>query len=238
MSHGTFVLIHGAFHGGWCWEPVASRLRALGHRVLAPSLTGLADRSHLASFDVNLSTHIQDVVNLLRWEGLTDVTLCGHSYGGMVIAGAAEQAAADTIRSLVFLDALIPRDGLALVDYLAPADSDAASPSLEIDAATGLIAPPPAAAFVSRDSDREWLEARLTPQPLGTFTEKLSLAGAFERVERKTFILCTGESGLPSLRHQADALRGQPRWQIQEMDCKHDAMIEDPDRVAQLLLEA
>src|SRR6201985_2153222 len=91
MPH-TFVLVHGAWHGGWCWRRVADKLRAKGHRVSTPTLTGLADRSHLLSEKVNLTTHVTDVVNLLRWEELTDIVLCGHSYGGLVVTGAADKA--------------------------------------------------------------------------------------------------------------------------------------------------
>src|SRR3984957_20745503 len=109
----TFVLVHGAWHGSWCWKRVRQALQAAGHNVFTPTLTGVADRSHLLSPDVNLDTHIDDVVNLIRWEELSDVVLCGHSYGGMVITGVAD-ALSDRIRSLVYLDAFVPKDGEAL----------------------------------------------------------------------------------------------------------------------------
>ena len=90
----TFVLVHGAWHGGWCWRRVADLLEAKGHKVFAPTLTGLGERSHLMRAGINVSTHVTDIVNVLKWERLTDVVLCGHSYGGFVISGVAEQAAA------------------------------------------------------------------------------------------------------------------------------------------------
>ena len=89
----TFVLVHGAWHGGWCWKRVAKHLRSQGHEVHTPSLSGLAERSHLMTRLVNLETHILDIVNLFHWEELSEVVLCGHSYGGMVITGAADRVA-------------------------------------------------------------------------------------------------------------------------------------------------
>ena len=101
----TFVLVHGAFHGGWCWRPVADILRAAGHTVFTPTLTGLGERLHLLTPEVNLSTHIQDVVSVLEWENLRDVVLVGHSYGGAVVTGVADRVA-DRIGSIVYLDAV------------------------------------------------------------------------------------------------------------------------------------
>jgi pimeloyl-ACP methyl ester carboxylesterase len=103
----TFVLVHGAWHGGWCWRRVADRLRHDGHAVFTPTLTGLGERSHLLQPGIDLATHVADVVNLMQWERLSEVVLCGHSYGGFVISGVAEQMSA-AIRAIVFLDAFLP----------------------------------------------------------------------------------------------------------------------------------
>ena len=108
-----FVLVHGAWHGGWCWRRVADRLERLGHKVYAPSLTGLGDRSHLITGRVNVSTHITDIVNILRFEDLTDIVLVGHSYAGFVISGVAEREL-PKIRSIVFLDAYVPQNGQSI----------------------------------------------------------------------------------------------------------------------------
>lgn len=113
----AFVLVHGAWHGGWCWKRVRSALAAQGHQVFTPTLTGLAERSHLLTRHVNLETHIQDVVNLIRWEELSDVVLCGHSYGGCVVSGVADRMPA-SIRSLVYLDAFVLEDGENQMQYL------------------------------------------------------------------------------------------------------------------------
>ena len=119
QNPATYVLVHGAWHGSWCWKRVRKGLRDTGHQVFTPTLTGLGERSHLNSAAVNLSTHIADVVNLLRWEDLSDVILCGHSYGGNVITGVADRIP-ERIRSLVYLDAFVPEDGECLFDLVPP----------------------------------------------------------------------------------------------------------------------
>src|SRR5579862_9819800 len=111
----TFVLVHGAWHGAWCWRRVARLLARNGHEVFTPTLTGLAERSHLLTPDIDLDTHILDVVNEMKWQQLRDVQLVGHSYGGMVISGVAEKME-KSIASLVMLDAFMPEDGQGVID--------------------------------------------------------------------------------------------------------------------------
>src|SRR5215216_473082 len=106
----TFVLVHGGWHGGWCWKRVAPLLRDAGHDVYTPTLTGLGERVHLASPQVNLTTHITDVVNVIEFEDLSEVVLVGHSYGGVVITGVASKVS-DRIKDLVYLDAFVAKDG-------------------------------------------------------------------------------------------------------------------------------
>ncbi len=106
----TFVFVHGTSYGGWCWRRIADRLEAMGHKVYTPTLTGLGERSHLMSAAINLDTHILDVVNVIRWEDLDDVVLCGHSYGGWIISGVVEQVPSK-ISSIIFLDAFMPENG-------------------------------------------------------------------------------------------------------------------------------
>ena len=113
----TFVLVHGAWHGSWCWKRVRRALQNLGHDVFTPTLTGVGERSHLLTREVNLETHIQDVVNLLQWEDLTGVVLCGHSYGGVVVSGAADRVA-ERIGSMVYLDAFVLDNGQSLHSVL------------------------------------------------------------------------------------------------------------------------
>ena len=113
----TFVLVHGAWHGSWCWARVRHALAADGHQVFTPTLTGVGERSHLLSRDIDLQVHVDDVVNLLRWEELDDVILCGHSYGGCVISGAAD-AVPDQIAALAYLDAFLLEEGEGLHNLL------------------------------------------------------------------------------------------------------------------------
>ena len=115
----TFVLVHGAWQGGWCWKRVAALLRRSGQDVFTPTLTGLGERAHLLDDKIDLDTHIQDILGVLRCEELSDIVLCGHSYGGVVITGVADKAS-EQIRSLVYLDALVPADGQTVVDILPP----------------------------------------------------------------------------------------------------------------------
>ena len=113
----TFVLIHGAWHGGWCWQRVTEILQRAGHSALAPTLSGVGERSHLAGLEINLTTHVLDVVNEVRWKDLSNIVLCGHSYGGMVITGAAEHIH-ERIASIMYLDAFVPNDRESLNDMV------------------------------------------------------------------------------------------------------------------------
>src|ERR1700691_4275992 len=184
MSH-TFVLVRGAWHGGWCWQRVADRLRSSGHTVFTPTLTGLGERSHLLRAGIGLETHIADVVHLMKWEGLTDVVLCGHSYGGFVISGVAEQMAA-AIRSIVFLDAFVPRDGESSLSLT----SSAVQEGVRAATARGDLGIPPrsAEAFGVNAADRAWVDSLCVPQPIGTFTDNIVLTGARDRIARKSYI--------------------------------------------------
>jgi len=169
----TFVLVHGAWHGGWCWKKVAPLLRADGHQVYTPTLTGLGERRHLASPQVNLSTHIQDVVALLEFEDLHDVVLVGHSYAGFVIAGVTAQARA-RLGHLIFLDAFLPEDGKRMTDYFNPEGLN------DVVQRQGggwrLPLPFPLAELgVDNPADVAWATPRITDQPFATFTETLKL---------------------------------------------------------------
>ncbi len=160
----TFVLVHGAWHGGWCWRRVADLLEKQGHKVFTPTLTGLGERSHLLRAGINVSTHVTDVVNVLKWEGLTDVVLCGHSYGGLVVSGVAEQAA-DKIGSIVFLDAFVPDNG----DSMAELTNQAVRDQLKTATERGDLGVPArsAAAFLVNEKDQAWVDAMCVPQPIG-----------------------------------------------------------------------
>jgi pimeloyl-ACP methyl ester carboxylesterase len=232
MSY-RFVLVHGAWHGGWCWQRVADRLRGAGHVVFTPTLTGLGERSHLLQAGIDLKTHIADVVNVMKWERLTDVVLCGHSYGGMVISGVAEQMA-PAIRSIVFLDAFVPRDGDSPQNLTGPAVQEAIRAALQ----RGDIGIPPrsAEAFGVNAADRGWVDSLCVPQPIATFTGKIALTGARARITRKSYIRAASYAN-PGFDRALAAARSDPSWRTYEVACGHDVMVDAPDRLTEILLE-
>jgi len=227
----TFVLVHGAWHGAWCWRRVARLIMREGHEVFAPALTGLGERSHLRRPETGLETHILDVVNEMKWQELGEVILVGHSYGGLVISGAAELAER-RIAALVFLDAFVPESGQALVD-LAPPPVRQAFLAAERD---GSFAVPPrsAAQFHVNEKDRAWVDAQCTPQPVLCGLQKLTLDGARERIARKAYIRAAAYPSAPF--DAALKVARAQGWQTYEVACGHDVMVDAPDRLAAILL--
>jgi pimeloyl-ACP methyl ester carboxylesterase len=233
MAAKTFVLVHGAWHGGWSWVRVADRLRARGHVVFAPTLTGLGERAHLLRPGIDLSLHIADVVGVIKYERLNDVVLDGHSYGGCVISGIAE-AMPDAIASIVFLDAFIPDNGDATVDLVPPAVQEVIRAALERGDTTVPVRD--AATFKVNEKDRAWVDALATPQPIGTMIEKIKLSGARERIAKKTYIRASGYPNVSFEKAHARA-KADRTWRTYEVPCGHDVMIDDPDRLTEILLE-
>jgi len=229
----TFVLVHGAWHGGWCWRRVSDLLQRQGHKVFTPTLTGLGERSHLMSKDIRLATHVTDVVNHIKWEGLEGVVLCGHSYGGMVVSGVAEQMA-DKISSIVFLDAFVPQNGEALADLTGAATLDLLRAATE----RGDIGIPArtAASFNVNEKDRAWVDAMCVPQPIATFLDKMTLTGARERIARKSYIRALNNAN-PGFDKAMARAKADPSWRTYEVPCGHDVMVDMPERLAEILLE-
>lgn len=234
MTSKIFVLVHGAWHGGWCWRRVAERLAQRGHQVFAPTLTGLGERAHLMSRDIKLATHIIDVVNLMKYERLSDVVLCGHSYAGFVISGVAEQMQ-NAISSIVFLDAFFPDNGQSCVDVNRPGVKEAVS-ALVQKGEIG-IPPRPAEAFGVNEKDRAWVDALCGPQPIATFTDKIVLSGARERIAKKTYIRAKGYDN-PAFDAALAKLKSNSAWRCYELPSGHDVMVDMPDRLVEILLEA
>lgn len=229
----TFVLVHGSFHGGWCYSRVATLLRAKGHEVHAPTLSGLADRAHLSNQCINLDTHIQDVVSVLNYEDLKDVILCGHSYGGMVITGAAAQAP-ERIKTLFYLDAVVPEDGQSVLDLRGP---EAALSVLAEAGETGtMVAPMSAHYFQVKPENIDWVDRMCTPHPIGCFVQKLRLTGREALVPHRTFIL-TERFTSPVPAESYAKVKDQPGWKTASIDCGHDVMVDEPELLAALLLE-
>src|ERR1700722_3749530 len=227
-----FVLVHGAWHGGWCYARVAEALRARGHRVFTPTMTGLGERVHLTNPDINLSTHVTDIVNVLKFEDLHDVVLCGHSYGGNVITGVVE-AAPERIAALVFLDAFVPRDGESLMDNALAS----VRARFEAAAASGYLPPIAAANFGVNERDRAYVDSQCVPQPLKTFTEGLALTGARQRCAHKTY-LRAGNYRSPGFDEARERVTAEGGWFVGELARGHDVMFDAPGELTAALIAA
>jgi pimeloyl-ACP methyl ester carboxylesterase len=214
---------------------VRKALQDQGHQVFTPTLTGLAERSHLLSPAVNLDTHIDDVVNLIRWEELSDVVLCGHSYAGAVISGVADRIP-DRIRSLVYLDAFLPEDGQSLLDLLPEGQRQQQLDGVKSAGEGWKVPPIPGEFFHVNAEDLAWMNAQCTWQPLATFQQKLRLTGAGRGVRNITFILATGydHSPFPPFFEKAKTLG----WKTLSVSCGHDVMLDMPAELTQILIGA
>lgn len=232
----TFVLVHGGWHGGWCWGRVAPLLRAGGHEVHTPTLTGLGERAHLLSPDIDLDTHLRDVAGVLEYEELHRVVLVGHSYGGMVITGVADRAP-ERLAQLVYLDAFVPEDGQALFDLLRPERRDFyLQQAREHGEGWRTPGPPPQALGVADETEARWLAAKMTPQPLRTLQQPLRLANPAATALPRTYIHCTAGPLAPSFAPFAARAQAEPGWRYHELPTGHDAMLTAPDALAALLL--
>ena len=232
QNHTTYVLVHGAWHGSWCWKRIRNKLRDAGHQVFTPTLTGLGERSHLASATVDLSTHIADVVNVLRWEELSDVVLCGHSYGGFVITGAADRLP-ERVRSLVYLDAFVPEDGECVLDNLPPELAQQIRTLAQTDGSGWNVSPIPAERFNVNPQDAAWVNSQCTPQSIASFEERIRLDRL--RTHDTTHILAADwdDSPFRAARERAKA-KG---WRTRTIACGHEVMLDLPDELTELLLE-
>lgn len=234
----TFVLIHGASHGGWCYDRVADILRSQGHRVFAPTLAGLAERASMDARRINLTTHINEVVDLFERENLGDVVLCGHSYGGMVIAGVADRIP-DRIENLVFLDAVVPENGKSMNDYVFPGWR--ILPILISVWLFGrgykLTPPPPAWFFKVNKADRAMVNRRLTGHPFKTLTEKIRIGSNADRIPNHTYIYAT-RWGNPQIAEQYERAKRREGWKVFEVESGHDIMIDAPAELARILVSA
>ena len=233
----TFVLVHGATYGGWCWRRVVPLLRAAGHDVYAPTLTGLGERAHLAHPGIDLDTHVQDIVGVLEYEDLDRVVLVGHSYAGTVIAGVADRLPG-RIAHLVHLDAAEAADGQALLDLFSP-DRQAALRDEVVAEGDGWRLRPadPSADGVTDPEDAAWVRAKLTPQPFKTFTQPLRLADPAGFVGPKTYIACVAAPRERWRDAMVERARAEPGWRYREVATGHDAMVTAPRELADLLLE-
>ena len=228
----TYVLVHGAWHGGWCWRKVRALLEASGADVHTPTLTGLGDRAHLASRDVGLDCHVADVLGVLETEDLSGIVLVGHSYAGMVVTGVADRAA-HRIARLVYLDAVVPKDGQCLYDRAPPQVRTSWEEQARV-AGEGWRVPASVATpqflGLKSDEDLRWVMPRLTPHPIRSFREPLRLSDRIPQMPR-TYINCIGDKPLGQPRTvQADGI-----VDYHELRTGHDAMVTAAEDVAALL---
>ncbi|MDG4889842.1 alpha/beta hydrolase [Mesorhizobium sp. WSM4887] len=228
-----FVLVHGAWHGGWCYDLVARRLRSKGHEVYTPTLTGLGERSHLLDDKIDLNTHIQDVLNVIKWQDLDQIILCGHSYGGMIVTGVAD-AAPEKIANLVYLDAYVPKDGEAIWDYMGEERRRTLLRDAEPYNGQAIAAPPPAH-FGVEPRNQAWVAGKMTPQPTLTLTQPIRLRGAYAADRRHVYVFATGPSSMQGFYPE---LKSDPAWEVKTMNCGHDQMVDAPDEVAEILIQA
>jgi len=226
-KNATFVIVHGAWGGSYGWTPFVERMRARGHRVFYPSLTGLGERSHLFSGAVNLSTHVEDVCNTVRCEQLDKFILVGHSYGGMVITGVAERLAAK-IDAIAYIDAFLPESGKCLFDYTA---GDNNQRLVEAGERGGIAIPSPAQSMIGLSEVEKSLRA---PMPIGTLVEKLKTTGKRDGIANKLYVFAANNPG-PTFRQFYDKVRGEKGWKVAELACGHGVHREKPEELLALL---
>jgi pimeloyl-ACP methyl ester carboxylesterase len=237
----TFLLVHGAWHSGQCWERVTPLLESAGHRVLAPTLTGYGDKAHLLGPEVGLDTHVDDIVELITEEDLTDVVLVGHSYAGLVISSAANRIP-DRIAHLVYLDAMVPEDGETavdaqpitrhLIDLAAKSESGWRIPPMPEQ-------PPPFGLFgVTDPADVAWLRTLLSDQPVGCLQQPVHLDNPAVNTIPRTHIHCEGAKPAGITRRPVPPVQpnGAPA-QVWELPTGHDCMITMPAELTELLLK-
>jgi len=231
----TYVLVHGAWHGGWCWQDVAQRLTDAHYKVYAPTLTGLGERKHLIEPSVDIDTHIQDIVNLIEMEDLHDVYLVGHSYAGAVIAGVADRIPS-RLHKLIFLDAMIIEDGQSPISLQPKAVQEVQLKNIQ---RKENFAPFDVALFgVTAPSMVAWVKDRLSPQPFGTFAQRLHLKNPYGNGLPLVYIACT-DPQLPIMKEMSEKVRADHKlnWQYREIATGHDAMLTEPKKLADMLME-
>jgi pimeloyl-ACP methyl ester carboxylesterase len=241
---GTFVLVAGSFSGGWMWDKVVPLLRAAGHDVYAVTLTGLGERVHLANPAIDLDTHVTDVVNVLEFEDLRNVTLVAHSSGGMVTTGVAERVP-ERLAQLVYLDAWVPADNQSDLDFSIPSEEDRAgaiaylvNAGWEADM-PGLVPVEPGGEEGFADpADAAWVQSKLTPHPLAAWTQPIRLGNPDAATLPRAFIFCTEGKGTadedPTVR-VAEQVRSDPNWTYLELAAGHMVLVNDPEATAEAL---
>lgn len=231
----TYVLVHGAYGGGWIWRDVAARLRRQGHQVWTPTQTGLGERSHLLSREITVDTHVQDVASLIEMEDLHDIVLVGHSYGGMAVTGVADRMT-NRISRIVYLDALIPENGDSAFALLPAGMADARrKAALDQGAGVALPVPGPDAFSIPAGAAKDWFMQRLRPHPIGTYESPLRLSKPTGAGLPVTYIAYTNPA-LASIEPSRQRARSKVGWQYRELAVPHDVEVPTPEKVVAVLL--
>lgn len=228
------VLVHGAWHGGWCWRDFAQLMRSRGHDVYTPTMTGLGERAHLMSGMIDLDTHITDIVNVFRWEDIEDAVLVLHSYAGWPGSGAVEKIT-ERLHALVYLDAFVPEDGQSNLAMQTPERMKIINDALARHDVSRPV--PKAEDFAIADPEHvAWVNAKMTPQPLGVTFSTIRLTGARDRVPVKAYIRGSGHAnpGFDSFLHKYEK---NPAWRTWNLPCGHHVMLDAPDLLADILSE-
>jgi pimeloyl-ACP methyl ester carboxylesterase len=227
----TVVLAHGAWSAAWAWKKMRPLFRAAGHEFFSPTYTGLGERAHLARPDIDLSTHIQDVLAVIEIEDLKDITLIGHSYGGMVATGVADKVA-DRIARVIYLDAFAPTEGQSLFDLLGP-DAEARMRAGATKHGEGWKIPPIQPPADTSPEDIAWTGPRRRPQPIKTFEQKMQLT--MTTTPPRHYIYATKNAPGDVFRQFNARAKSESGWRYHEIDASHNPHVTCPDVLMQLL---
>jgi pimeloyl-ACP methyl ester carboxylesterase len=232
----TFVLVHGAFHGGWCWRRVAERLMKAGGRVLSPTMTGLGERAHLLTRDIGLGTFIDDVIGVIEAEELDNIILVGHSFGGVVISGVVDRLP-ERVHQSIYLDAIVPQNGRSAISQL-PSETAASRVRAAQESSAGFSIPVPMGDIfdLAPGPDRDWVARRIRPHPLASYTDIVELTGPVGNGRPRSYIRCT-DPVYPVVVPSYERIRLEAGWTFADIATGHDAMVTAPDELADLLLK-
>ena len=234
----TFVLVHGGWQGGWSWQRVVPHLRAGGHEVYTPTLTGLGERAHLLGSVEGLDTHVLDVLGVIEYEEIEDAVLVGHSYGG-VVATAVAEVVAQKLSHLVYLDAWVPKDGQRMFDLMPQERAEGYREATRVSGEGIGIPPQPIGAFaIANEEDARWFASKLVLQPLRTFEGSVRLSSEAAGRLPRTYVSCTVNPVLaPVFRPFAQRARTEGGWGYRELPTGHVPMVTMPEELSELLVE-
>jgi len=226
----TFLVCHGAWSAGWAWKKMHPLMQAAGHRLVTPSYTGLGERAHLANPSIDLETHIEDMLNVIKYEDLRDIVLLGHSYGGMVATGVADRVR-DRVTQLIYLDAFVPRDGQSLFDLNESGRQHLQEAAKKGD---GWRVPPMQTPPDTSPADVEWLAARRVDMPIKCFETKLKFQNGEPALPR-SYIYATRITPADTFGQFAKRAGSEAGWRYHAIDASHSPNVTAPEALMALL---